>query len=598
MKRILYFLALILLCAAFLTACGCTEHLDRNGDGRCDKCVKKMPEEATVTTTTAAPVTSAPEFLAHATVAEAVERALAGAYLGGTFDIGLTAETAPYYRIEGEEGFVTLNAEGKLEFIGIRTLTTAFSLIAPDGQTVYSGFYSVGQTPLAIAIRETLYAEGKLAYAGADVNAAALASLSSLSLDGVAVEEYELSAIRYLRGVQTLSLAGQSLGDLSCIRALPELRSLDISRAAGLSIDDGGLAVISNIRSLPSLDTLSICGSFSVINRAVLDTLLSMAANGGLTLSVLGEVALSGVSAIGFGETVFFSFDEYLSHYNRYHGVVTPADGFSHAIFVYSAAEHEKDSPINANALSVLELYGEEGAYYPSPVTSDGDLSVRLYSYSLRAPRTAFGNGIRVGGMLSVTAVSGASSIYGAGWDSSEICYLDPGAGINAGDLHLNIENGAALYVEGGRGLSGANGVTDNWPPDSAITTKRGACGGDGASAILADTVTVYAASGITVRGGQGGRGGDGAKGGTDLAYMTNYGFDGGHGGNGGGGGAAITCDEIRYGIDLTAEEKNNFLINHLIGGQGGRGGSGGAGHLAGKRGSDGATGSQGSAIS
>ena len=106
MKRILCFLTLIVLCVVLLSACGC-EHLDRNGDGRCDKCVKKMPEPTTTNTPTVTTTDVPPEFPESAAVAAAIDAVIGNAYLGAAFDIGLTPQTAPYYRIEGEEGFVT-----------------------------------------------------------------------------------------------------------------------------------------------------------------------------------------------------------------------------------------------------------------------------------------------------------------------------------------------------------------------------------------------------------------------------------------------------------------------------------------------------------
>lgn len=600
MKRILCFLTLV-LCVALLSACGC-EHLDKNGDGRCDKCVKKMPEATTaaasVTTTTAI----LPEFPENDEVAAAIEAVIGNAYLGAAFDIGLTAETAPYYHVEGEDGFVAINAEGKLEFIGIRALTTFFSVKGPGGAVVYSGSYNIGSRPLAFAIRTALQNEGKLTVL--DVPANLLPELTSLSLDGVEVEYAELSALRYCKGVHTLSLAGQALGDLSCIRALPALRSLDISRAKELSLHDGGLAVVSNLRSLSALEHVSICGSFGVLNRPVFDTLLSMTANNTLTLSVFSDLELSGSSAIGFGETVFFSLEEYIAHYHRHNGVLTPASGFSHAVFSYSSAEHGKDAPINANNLIRLEMYGTPGSYYCTPVTTNGDLSVYLYSYSLRAPRAENSIGISVGGALTLTAASASCSVYGGGWDSPEWTYLIPAAGIKANSLDLYTESAAALYIEGGRGAVGAAGATDNESPDSidvngvliCQSKKNGDRGLNGATAVsVTETVTFHTVDGIALRGGRGGRGGDGATGGT--GNMLGGGFNGGHGGRGGDGGAALLCGSYQFTSEIGDDARHAFIYNKLIGGAGGNGGSGGAGYALGKTGNAGTGGESGSSV-
>ena len=594
MKRILCFLTLIVLCVALLSACGC-EHLDRNGDGRCDKCVKKMPEPTTTNTPTVTTTDVPPEFPESAAVAAAIDAVIGNAYLGAAFDIGLTPQTAPYYRIEGEEGFVTINAEGMLEFVGIRALTTFFSVKGPNDETVYSGSYHIGSRPLAAAIRAELQKEGKLT--GLDAPAALLPEMASLSLDGIAVEYTELSALRYCKGLQSLSLAGQSLGDLSYIHALPALRSLDISCAKGLSLDDGGLAVVSHIRSLSKLESVSIVGSYSSLNRAVFDVLLSMAANGNIALTALPDLTSNGPSAIGFGETVFFSLEEYIDHYRRHDGIVTPASGYSHAVFSYSAAEQGKDSPIDANRLTRLELYGVAGAYYCTPVSTAGNLSVHLYSFSLRAPRAENSFGISVGGKLTLTAVGGASSIYGGGWDSSEGSLLWPGEGVRAESLDLYTQNGATLYIEGGVGCAGSAGTTDNYSPDETYCQKNGTIGGEGASAVyVTESVTFYAKSGIVMRGGRGGRGGNGAKGGSDWLYVATGGFNGGHGGTGGDGGVAIKCMTLAFDDAITSEERD-AIWERLYGGAGGNGGSGGAGYAAGKTGNAGSGGSYGSRI-
>ena len=192
MKKYLIVTLLLLTAVLLLASCGCTEHIDSDGDGLCDSCREEMPEGSTGGTTAATGVTttaSPPELPEDAALAAAVEAVIGGAYFGAEFDIGLTAETAPYYSVRGEDGFVTLNEEGKLEFIGIRALTAPFELIGPQGQTVYGGFYSLGQTQLAAAIRTALYREGLIARQTADAPASVLSNLQELSLEGVSVEQ-------------------------------------------------------------------------------------------------------------------------------------------------------------------------------------------------------------------------------------------------------------------------------------------------------------------------------------------------------------------------------------------------------------------------
>ena len=208
MKRYLFLITAVLAALFLLASCGCAEHLDKNGDARCDVCLQRLPEATAPAVTTAAPGTthapnaSLPE---DRELAERLSAALAEAYLGARLDIGLTAESAPYYRLEGEEGYVRLNADGTLEIIGVRARNTLLTLKTYDGRTVYQGFYCPGQRPLSVALRRALSSEGLIASEAADAPDTAIGALSALSLSGTPLTDVrELSAIRYMRSLSTL----------------------------------------------------------------------------------------------------------------------------------------------------------------------------------------------------------------------------------------------------------------------------------------------------------------------------------------------------------------------------------------------------------
>lgn len=593
MKKL--FAVMLLALTLLLAACGCVEHLDRNGDGRCDKCVARMPEESeppatTAATTTAVPITFAPD----AEIAAALREALVGARLGDRLNIGLTAETAPFYAVKGESDYVRLNADGTLEIIGIRARNTVLELVGPEGRTVFRDFYAVEDTLLATSLRRALAAEGLIASAAADAPASAISRLTSLSLRALPItDDEELSAIRYMKSLTSLDLSGCRLGDLSYLLGLESLTNLDISHAVRLDTEDGGLAVATVLTGLPALRNLSIVGAYSVLNRQIFDTLVTLTANGKITLEALEGEELAPAEVDGFAATVFFSIAEYAAHLQRNGGALRPADGFSHAIFAYSAADHGRDTPITADNLALLELYGKTGYYFCSPVTTNGNLVVHLYDYSLRATREEFRAGISAGGNLTLVAY-GNSSVYGGGWDSGEVTYLAPGEGVKAATVTLDTSVGT-LYIVGGRGQIGHTGVTDSKSPDDVTTTKNGGVGESGAAGIFATGCVTFRATTITVSGGIGGRGGDGAAGSSQNIFFGGY--NAGHGGCGGDGGAAVLCGTLDFAEGLTEDERWQILLGNLRGGAGGNGGTGGKGYLGGHDGNSGGIGNAGESV-
>lgn len=581
---------MLLVLLLLLVACGCAEHLDRNGDGRCDKCVARMPEETETTATTAATTTAAPvTFASDEEIAAAIGTALENAHLGDRLDIGLAVETAPFYTVKGEDDYVRINQDGTLEIIGVRARSAVLEIIGPEGRTVFRDFYSVGGGNLATALRRALAAEGWIASEAADAPASAISRLTALSLRALPVEDAdELSAIRYMTSLVSLDLSGCSLGDLSYLAGLDALSRLDISYATGLDTGDGGLAAVSVLTALPALRELSVVGAYSVLNRQVFDTLVTMTANGRITLEAMEGEELTAATVDGFSKTVFFSIAEYKAHLQRNGNELRPADGFSHAIFAYSAADHGRDAPITADNLALLELYGKPGYYFCSPVTTTGNLTVNLYDYSLRATRENSRAGIKAEGDLVLVAY-GASSIYGGGWDSPEVTYLYPGEGVRANDVSLDAKGGGTLYIEGGRGALGRAGVTDIFAPDDPITQKNGGIGETGADGVYAVcNITVHSSS-IKIRGGTGGRGGDGA----DSSKDPFVNWTGGNGGTGGYGGNAVSCGNIFAGDALSTNGLSSFYGN-LFPGVGGNGGVGGKGYALNKDGVAGSIGGDG----
>ncbi len=585
MKKHLLVILSLLLALLLLAACGCAEHSDGDGDGLCDSCQSEISDgTAAVTTlpvTTLDPNMVLPE---DAEIAARIAEALSTAYLGARLDIGLTAETAPYYRLDGEEGYVRLNADGTLEIIGIRARSTLLTIKTYDGRSVFQGFYSVGGRALAVAVREALAAEGRIASAAADAPASAIARLEALSLaDALLTDPRELAAVSYMTSLRSLVLSRCPLGDLSYLDGLSSLEMLDLSYAASITCEDGGVGIVSVLSDLPALRRVSIVGAYSVLNRPIFDSLVTMTANGKIILEPLAGYEIGAGEVDAFAATVFFSVDELVTHLSRNGWRIVPGAGYSHAVIALSLADTEESGVLDVGSLTLLELYGKEGLAFGLPITASGDLTVNLYSYHLRATREENRSGIHAGGSLTVHAFS-SCSVYGGGWDSQEITYLTPGAALSGTSVTVDTDRGGSLILRGGRGAVGRMGESDGKSPNDITTSKNGGEGGLGAPGIRATgTVTVLSPS-IKVYGGQGGRGGDGADGSTTNLLLGGY--DAGNGGRGGIGGSAVECGALL--IDDTC------FFDCLFGGAGGSGGSGGKGYLAGHSGTVGTAGNSG----
>ena len=209
----------------------------------------------------------------NSSVASLISNAISteNAYLGVRHDIGLSSENVGYYNIVGEDGFVRLNDDGTLELIGARSKNSVLKVTGLNGDVVYEGFYNVSSSHLVLAIRQSLVAEGKIASASADIPMSKLAELESLSMlaDYPITNKNEYCGFKFLTSLKSLNLRGNPLDDLSFINGLENLEALDLSYAAELDLSDNGITVINNIRSLTSLNEVSINGSLSYFNRQV-----------------------------------------------------------------------------------------------------------------------------------------------------------------------------------------------------------------------------------------------------------------------------------------------------------------------------------------
>lgn len=524
------------------------------------------------------------------TVSSLVATALSpeNAYLGVCHDIGLTAETAPYFKLVGEDGFVRINSDGTLEIIGIRGKNSILKVTALNDDAVYENFYTVSGSHLVLAIRESLYSSGKIASTSADISMEKLSELESLSmLSGYPINNArDYCGFKFLTSLKSLSLKGNPLSNLSFLKGLNSLESLDVSFASDLDLSDNGIAVINSLKALPALSFVSVNGSVAYLNRQVYDALFTMVANGEITLEVIEGVPVAAEGIDSFSETVFFSLEECKAHVNANGGIITPAGDWTHAIISLPAEDYNKAFMIDASNLSILELYGSKAGYANSTaIYSTGSLELNLYNFALRSPRQEWGRGVYINGdsdsVLKINARRGFNSIWGADW--YPVSFPLPGEGIVCPKLEVYSENGATLSIGGGLGCIGDNGAWSNGP-------QQGGRGGDGADAIVCSEAWFYTYD-LYIKGGDGGAGGKGCDGGGELWESVLGYFNGAKGGDGGNGGYALYCANFHT---LDRETGRSFISECLFGGGGGMGGQGGGKKMAGSNGDPGDAGDPG----
>lgn len=504
-------------------------------------------------------------------------------YLGLKADVGIHPSTAHLYSIKKNDGFVRINEDGKLEFVGIRAVQTLIKVYFAD-ELLYDGVLNM-QGSFTNAILKSLVDNETIPNLYTDVSNDMIKNATSLKLQYIDCSDiHEYDFLSYCQSLKALDLTGSTLFDLSFLQGIETLETLIIDNCYTISNTDNNLTLQKTILSLTSLKFLSICGSFSCFDRTSYEFLISLVMREVFTLRVLNDVVLDQTNASDFSDTVFFSMAEYISHIEANNNKITPHEGFSHAILCINqdktALSTSDYRQIDASTVSILELYGNN-QLYKTYVSSENDLILNLYNYSIDATGKYGCNAVTIySGVLNINAVRGECHLYGGygkiytWWGDDSI---SPGAGIYAAKCIVNVSSGThgKLYVYGGKGGNGIDGYSDGSNPDDRTSRKHGSPGEGGACGIFAHEVNFLAGT-IYVYGGNGGRGGDGADG--SNINIFSGGYNAGHGNAGGVGGNGLNCHTYTIANGCSA---------NLYGGTGGEGGKGGTGYLAGSDGDD-----------
>ena len=517
-------------------------------------------------------------------------------YLGKRVNVGIHPSCAHLYAVEDGDGFITFNANGELEFCGLRAVQSHARIRCRD-TVLYEGMYSM-PGDVSEAVISSLLADGIIEDAFTDIPYSTLHGLTRLSLKGVypdSIDKYHF--LTYPKALAELDLSGSALFDLSFLSGKTSLEKLYLDNCRAIAVTDNGLTLHNTLSSLKSLELFSISGAFSCFDRTTYDILASMVKRGSFKLRVLDDVTLDSASIYHFSETVFFSAAEYLAHIEK-NGAITPHEGYSHAILCL-ASDKTSDATDNfielcATPVSILELYGDERSF-GTYVTSKSDLTLNLYDFriNVNAWESRGRSAVRItSGSLTINAKRGTSYLTagnstGHDYGLHNIIFPARGAtcvSVLEGDVNLYAAEGAHLYLAAGNGAVGVDGLSDGSNPSDWQSKKHASSGGEGGYGIHAQSVHFFDGN-IYVYGGNGGKGGNGGAG--TSVNVFNGGYNGGNGGEGGNGGAAICC--TNYTIE-------NRVTTKLMGGMGGDAGSGGDAYLAGINGDDGNKGSDGPA--
>lgn len=521
-------------------------------------------------------------------------------YLGLTLDVGINSYTAPFYSVDNGEGYVEINENGELEFIGIKLANDRLRIVEQNQAVLYEGMYCMEHSLFTTQIANSLVQSGILADLYTDAPQETFASVATLHLANSVATLENYHALSYFTSLVTLDLSNANLFDLSFLQNCPTIKSLVLDHNTTLTNVDNGLTLYNTFEKLSNLEKLSIIGSFSCFDRTSYNMLTSIVKRQNLLLSVSENILLDKTNIQAFSECVFFSIEEYQTHINNNNGVITPSEGFSFAVLCLVNDQSKEATAyyaIDASKLSALDLYGDERGFQTSIHTTN-DLILNLHDYKLYLGSNLSIDAITCEKTLVVNAIRGICSITASQsvwtksvWETSPVGptpymkKLISRKAISADTVNLSTTSNAQLYIYGANGAVGGNGIADGSNPDDRNSKKWGCWGSDGAVGISAQIVN-FRAGNITVQGGNGGRGGNGGDG--SNANLLNKGYDGGHGGYGGNGAPALSCKtySIAEGCSTT-----------LLGGNAGGGGNGGKPYALGIAGNPGSAGSKASSV-
>lgn len=153
-----------------------------------------------------------------------------GVVLGQEYNIGIPKANASQYRIDGADGIVKINSDGKLEVCGFGQGKLK---LVKGTETVFDGRYTVYNSVLATKIKEDLISQKKIESKSSLVTNDLFAFIKSLDLSGELINDPTASfGVKYLKNLETLNLSDNNLTDASFISSISTLKHLNLSNNA------------------------------------------------------------------------------------------------------------------------------------------------------------------------------------------------------------------------------------------------------------------------------------------------------------------------------------------------------------------------------
>lgn len=166
--------------------------------------------------------------------AESVSQALSsvlnqsgGLRLGATYDIGLNSNSVKEYSIEGADGILQFNKDGKLEVIG---MDVSKLTLKKNGVAISDYFYAVGHSILCANIKNELKEKGIIANQSNKVTNEMLKNVTKLSLTKELQNDIEcVSGLKYLTELEEIDISNNYLSDVSWLSSCTKLKKVNLS---------------------------------------------------------------------------------------------------------------------------------------------------------------------------------------------------------------------------------------------------------------------------------------------------------------------------------------------------------------------------------
>ncbi|MBQ7641602.1 MAG: leucine-rich repeat domain-containing protein [Acholeplasmatales bacterium] len=166
---------------------------------------------------------------ADTTVADLMDSTLnisGGVVFGQEYDLGIDPSEASHYTIDGADGILKINENGKLEVLG---LGKGKITLKNQNAVIYEGRYTVYNSVLSTILKEDLIAKGIIENKASNVENDMLSNIKELDLNGELINDPTASfGIKYLNALESLDLSNNDLTDASFLINISNLKRLNL----------------------------------------------------------------------------------------------------------------------------------------------------------------------------------------------------------------------------------------------------------------------------------------------------------------------------------------------------------------------------------